>query len=166
MILEIHEPAERAVESRAVLVKDFRKDIRLELVEHDVNDVLCGRELIDLCRRLNPPGTGGRGTRAAGDRANQLHTEEHERGERGNSADGTKENGRKQQHRRERRSFIRAARRVLRQVDLAARQHAVVGVPQVSLAPQHQPECEQHRRVHPRRRSPTEARARTRCRRG
>ena len=110
VIGEILKPAELAVERRAILLEDVGEDVGLELVEHDVNDVLGRRELIDRGRRLNP----AHGPVAAGAGAGQhncggLNAQKHERGERRDAADGPKEHERDEQHDRPRRS-VRTAR--------------------------------------------------------
>ena len=102
----------------------------------------------------------------ANDRGCGLDAQEHQRRKRRDAADRSKKHECRQQHGRPARELVRRAPCVRGQVDILSGEHAVVGIPQIALAPQQQPEREQHRRVHPRQPLARAARRRSQSRAG
>lgn len=82
-----------------------------------------------FCRRLDPARLLGRRSRAVCCRSRGLHANERERRKRRNPADGAEKDGSGDQCSCESAQLVGSARGVFREIDLAAGQHAVVGIP-------------------------------------
>ncbi len=116
-----------------------------------MDDVSCRRELVDGGRRFDPRHALFRDRLGVGERrACGLDSQEHQRRERSDSADRSKKYECRQYHGRPAGELVWRAPCVCAQIHILSGEHAVVGIPQIPLAPQHQPNGEQHRRVHPR----------------
>ena len=143
MLPEEGEPGPPAIEGRPVAVPDLGEDVRREHVEHDVDEVAVGGELVDRGRGQAPalrraaglrPGRARRERRQEKDRGLQPHQERARRGR--GAADGAGEAEGEGEHADPQGGLERDAPGGRRQVESAPVQQAVVGDQQVSLRPE------------------------------
>ncbi len=143
MLPEEGEPRPSAIEGRPVVVPDLGEDVRREHVEHDVDEIAVGGELVDRGRGQAPalrraaglrPGRGRRERRQEKDRGLQPHQERARRGR--GAADGAGEAEGEREHADPQGGLERDAPGGRRQVEAAPVQQAVVRDQQVSLRPE------------------------------
>ena len=143
MVSKILESGELTIECGAVLLKNIVEHVRLKFIEYHVDNIFYGRKLIDGSGRLSPA-RALRGVRLATARSDRgrLYAQEYQRRERRDPADRPKKNQRNEKRGSPANELVRSAPRICGEVELLPREHTVVRIPKIALAPQQEPDCE------------------------